>query len=112
MVKGASLPESLEGLAPIEMKEVGDRIRRLVEDEGQAIIFIEQRVKFALRLTEAALVLDRGRGAYCGPSNGLLNDTRLLDDLIGLRGGSNLQRKRSGGETRRQPDHITAGGQS
>jgi len=53
-------------------------------------------VKFALRLTEAALVLDRGRVAYSGSSNDLLNDVQLLDDLIGLRSGSNLQRQRSG----------------
>jgi hypothetical protein len=53
-------------------------------------------VKFALRLTEAALVLDRGRVAYSGSSNDLFNDVQLLDDLIGLRSGANLQRKRSG----------------
>ncbi len=90
------LDEPLEGLAPIVVKEVGECIRRLVEDEGQAIILVEQRVKFALRLTEAALVLDRGRVAYSGSSNDLLNDVQLLDDLIGLRSGSNLQRQRSG----------------
>ena len=63
------LDEPLEGLAPIVVKEVGECIRRLVEEEGQAIILVEQRVKFALRLTEAALVLDRGRVAYSGSSN-------------------------------------------
>jgi branched-chain amino acid transport system ATP-binding protein len=89
------LDEPLEGLAPIVVKEVGECIRRLVEDEGQAIILVEQRVKFALRLTEAALVLDRGRVAYSGSSNDLLNDVQLLDDLIGLRSGSKLQPKRS-----------------
>jgi branched-chain amino acid transport system ATP-binding protein len=90
------LDEPLEGLAPIVVKEVGECIRRLVEDEGQAIILVEQRVKFALRLTEAALALDRGRVAYSGSSNDLLNDIQRLDDLIGLRSGSSLQRKRAG----------------
>ena len=90
------LDEPLEGLAPIVVKEVGECIRRLVEEEGQAIILVEQRVRFALRLTEAALVLDRGKVAYSGSSHDLLNDAQLLDDLIGLRSGSNLQRKRSG----------------
>jgi branched-chain amino acid transport system ATP-binding protein len=110
------LDEPLEGLAPIVVKEVGECIRRLVEDEGQAIILVEQRVKFALQLTEAALVLDRGRVAYSGSSNDLLNDVQLLDDLIGLRSGSNPQRKRSGlrngSETRREADDITTGGPS
>jgi branched-chain amino acid transport system ATP-binding protein len=76
-------------------KEVGECIRRLVEEEGQAIILVEQRVKFALRLTEAALVLDRGRVAYFGSSNDLLGDVQQLDDLIGLRSGANHQGKRS-----------------
>jgi branched-chain amino acid transport system ATP-binding protein len=107
------LDEPLEGLAPIVVKEVGECIRRLVEDEGQAIILVEQRVKFALRLTEAALVLDRGRVAYSGSSNDLLNDIQRLDDLIGLRSGSSLQRKRAGSAVAaREPDDMTAGGQS
>jgi branched-chain amino acid transport system ATP-binding protein len=87
------LDEPLEGLAPIVVKEVGECIRRLVEHEGQAIILIEQRLKFALRLTESALVLDRGRVAYSGSSKDLLNDARKLDELIGLRSGSNVQHK-------------------
>jgi branched-chain amino acid transport system ATP-binding protein len=87
------LDEPLEGLAPIVVKEVGECIRRLVEHEGQAIILVEQRVKFALRLTESALVLDRGRVAYFGSSKDLLNDARKLDELIGLRSGSKVQHK-------------------
>jgi branched-chain amino acid transport system ATP-binding protein len=85
------LDEPLEGLAPIVVKEVGECIRRLVEQEGQAIILVEQRVKFALRLTETALVLDRGRVAYSGSSKDLLDDVRKLDGLIGLRSGSSVQ---------------------
>jgi branched-chain amino acid transport system ATP-binding protein len=85
------LDEPLEGLAPIVVKEVGECIRRLVEHEGQAVILVEQRVKFALRLTQSALVLDRGRVAYSGSSHDLLNDVRKLDGLIGLRSGSNVQ---------------------
>jgi branched-chain amino acid transport system ATP-binding protein len=85
------LDEPLEGLAPIIVKEVGECIRRLVEHEGQAIILVEQRVKFALRLMESALVLDRGRVAYRGSSSELLKDVSKLDELIGLRSGSNAQ---------------------
>jgi branched-chain amino acid transport system ATP-binding protein len=85
------LDEPLEGLAPIVVKEVGECIRRLVEDEGQSVILVEQRVKFALRLTKTVIVLDRGRVAFSGSSRDLLNDVRKLDELIGLRSGSNVQ---------------------
>jgi branched-chain amino acid transport system ATP-binding protein len=87
------LDEPLEGLAPIIVKEVGECIRRLVEHEGQTIILVEQRVKFALRLTESALVLDRGRVAYSGSGSDLLKDVSKLDELIGLRSGSNVQNR-------------------
>jgi hypothetical protein len=53
--------------------------------------------------------------AYSGASKDLLNDVQQLDDLIGLRSGSNLQRKRSdhdGGKARQESDDMTAGGQS
>jgi branched-chain amino acid transport system ATP-binding protein len=99
------LDEPLEGLAPLVVKEVGECIRRLVEHEGQAIILVEQRVKFALRLTGQALVLDRGRVAYRGASSDLLDDVGKLDELIGLRSrskvrhGSDLATPMQGGQS-------------
>lgn len=79
------LDEPLEGLAPIVVREVGDCIRRLVAETGQAVILVEQHVRFALRLTANALVLDRGRAVHHGPSADLLADRPLLDRLVGLR---------------------------
>ncbi len=79
------LDEPLEGLAPIVVREVGDCIRRLVAETGQAVILVEQHVRFALRLTANALVLDRGCAIHHGPSAGLLADQQLLDRLVGLR---------------------------
>lgn len=81
------LDEPLEGLAPIVVREVGDCIGRLVAETGQALILVEQHVRFALRLTTNALVLDRGRAVHHGPSADLLADRPLLDRLVGLRRG-------------------------
>jgi branched-chain amino acid transport system ATP-binding protein len=79
------LDEPLEGLAPIVVEELSAAIRRMTSENANAFILVEQHVEIALPLTQAALVLDRGRGVYSGPSAQLLGDHVTLDRLIGLR---------------------------
>jgi len=79
------LDEPLEGLAPIVVKEVASRIRALMAEEKIAIMLAEQHVRFALELTEHAVVLERGRIVYSGSSAGLAADPATLDRLIGMK---------------------------
>jgi branched-chain amino acid transport system ATP-binding protein len=79
------LDEPLEGLAPIVVKEVASRIRALMAEEKIAIMLAEQHVRFALDLTEHAIVLERGRIVYQGPSAELAADQATLDRLIGMK---------------------------
>ena len=79
------LDEPLEGLAPIVVKEVASRIRALMAEEKIAIMLAEQHVRFALELTEHAIVLERGRIVYQGPSAELAADQATLDRLIGMK---------------------------
>ncbi len=79
------LDEPLEGLAPIVVKEVASRIRALMAEEKIAIMLAEQHVRFALELTEHAIVLERGRVVYHGLSAELAADQATLDRLIGMK---------------------------
>jgi branched-chain amino acid transport system ATP-binding protein len=79
------LDEPLEGLAPVIVKQLAQFIREIVAAGEMAILLVEQHTKFALRLTERALVLDRGQVAHAGTSADLLADGALLDRLIGMR---------------------------
>jgi branched-chain amino acid transport system ATP-binding protein len=79
------LDEPLEGLAPVIVHDIAARIRRLMAEQGLTIILVEQHTRFALRLTEQVVVLERGRIVHAGPSAALTNDVPLLDRLVGMR---------------------------
>lgn len=79
------LDEPLEGLAPIVVEELSDAIRRMTGEATNAFILVEQHADIALALTQAALVLERGRVVHSGPSAALLADRAAMDRLIGLR---------------------------
>jgi branched-chain amino acid transport system ATP-binding protein len=79
------LDEPLEGLAPIIVEELAAAIRRMSEEEGTAIILVEQHAELALSLTRDALVMERGSIVHRAPSHELRNDHAGLDRLIGLR---------------------------
>ncbi len=78
------LDEPLEGLAPIIVEELTEAIRRMMADEGTAIILVEQHTEVALSLAREAVVIERGTIALRGPSRTLLGDQASLDRLIGL----------------------------
>ena len=79
------LDEPLEGLAPIIVEEVAAAIRRMTDEEGTAIILVEQHAEVALSLTREAIVLERGSIVHRGPSQEIWRDQAMLDRLIGLR---------------------------
>jgi len=84
------LDEPLEGLAPIIVEELVRALRRMIADEGTAVILVEQHAEIALSLTEQAVLLERGAIVHRARSADLLKDHATLDRYIGLRveGGS------------------------
>src|SRR4029078_2663480 len=54
------LDEPLEGLAPSIVQELARGLRRMITEEGTAVILVEQHAELALSLTEHALLLERG----------------------------------------------------
>ncbi len=78
------LDEPLEGLAPIIVEELVAAVRRMSADEGMALVLIEQHAEVALRLTEQAVVMERGVIAHRAASADLLGDHATLDRYLGL----------------------------
>ncbi|MET0961985.1 MAG: ABC transporter ATP-binding protein [Noviherbaspirillum sp.] len=78
------LDEPMEGLAPIIVQELMRVIRKLISDEGLAVIVVEQHARLALSITKQAIVLDRGRIVHNGSSLHLLEDRATLDRLVAV----------------------------
>ena len=76
------LDEPLEGLAPIIVELLLKALERLIHDEALTVVLVEQSAKLALRVTDNALVLNRGRIVYDGPSRALLDDPAHLTKLV------------------------------
>ncbi|HZT63964.1 MAG TPA: ABC transporter ATP-binding protein [Burkholderiales bacterium] len=76
------LDEPLEGLAPIIVEVLLQALQRLIREEALAVVLVEQHAKLALEVTQNALVLNRGRIAYSGPSADLLADPQRLTSLV------------------------------
>jgi branched-chain amino acid transport system ATP-binding protein len=76
------MDEPLEGLAPIIIESLLIALKKLVFEESLAVILVEQHAKLALQVTQSAMVLNRGRVSYFGPSAELLADPQRLTALI------------------------------
>ena len=68
------LDEPFEGLAPVIVDELEDTLQTLRTRYDFAIIIVEQHAEDTLRLSDRAIVLDRGRIVLEGPSPALLAD--------------------------------------
>ena len=79
------LDEPLEGLAPIIVEELVRGLKRMITEEGTAVILVEQHAEIALSLTEHAILLERGAIVHRARSADLLKDHATLDRYIGLR---------------------------
>jgi branched-chain amino acid transport system ATP-binding protein len=78
------LDEPLEGLAPVVVDALLASLHRLRQDDGLAIVLVEQHARLALEFASRAVVLDRGRLVYDGDSQTLFDRPRRLAELIGV----------------------------
>ena len=76
------MDEPLEGLAPIIVESLLKALKRLIAEESLAVVLVEQHAKLALQVTASALVLNRGRVSFSGPSAQLLGDPQRLTSLV------------------------------
>ena len=54
------LDEPTEGIQPNVVAEIGDVVRRLVEELGLAVLLVEQKLPFARRVGDRFALMDRG----------------------------------------------------
>jgi branched-chain amino acid transport system ATP-binding protein len=78
------LDEPLEGLAPVIVDALLAALHRLRENDGPAMVLVEQHARLALEFASRAVILDRGRIVYDGESRVLLDDAQRLANLIAI----------------------------
>jgi len=76
------MDEPLEGLAPIIVEGLLKALKKLITEDSLAVVLVEQHAKLALQVTQNAIVLNRGRVSYTGPSAALLADPKRLAALV------------------------------
>ncbi len=76
------LDEPTEGLAPLVVKSLGELLRQIKEE--MTILLAEQNLKFALRFTDRAYIIGKGRLQYEGTRDELLGDQGIQERLLGV----------------------------
>ncbi|MCZ7889969.1 MULTISPECIES: ABC transporter ATP-binding protein [Rhizobium/Agrobacterium group] len=78
------LDEPMEGLAPVIVQQIFAALVRLRNEEGFSILLVEQNARLALEFAPRAIILDRGKIVYDGPSAPLLSDKAILAKVMGF----------------------------
>jgi len=76
------LDEPSAGLAPDLVEDQFDRIDR-INDDGTAVLMVEQNAKEALRRCDRGYVLVDGANRYVDAGDALLNDEQVRRDFLG-----------------------------
>ena len=76
------LDEPSAGLAPDLVEDMFDRIDR-INDDGTAILMVEQNAKKALRRCDRGYVLVNGQNRYEDAGEALLGDQQVRQDFLG-----------------------------
>ena len=77
------IDEPFLGLAPMVVQEIGALIRRIRDEQGISVVFIEQNVELALRLADRGYILESGRTILSGPSAALLQSAEVKRIFLG-----------------------------
>jgi urea transport system ATP-binding protein len=68
------LDEPTEGIQPNIVRQIGDILVKLNEEEGLAILLVEQKLPFARRVAKQFVILDRGRSVATGQMSELTDE--------------------------------------
>jgi len=77
------MDEPTEGLAPVLVETLTGVLMKL-RDSGLSIVLVEQNSRVALGFSERAVIMDKGRIVYDGPSAALRDDPERLARLVGI----------------------------
>ena len=65
------------------VEQIGGLMRRIRDEEGIGVVFIEQNVELALRLADRGYILESGRTILDGPSAELLRSDEVKRIFLG-----------------------------
>jgi branched-chain amino acid transport system ATP-binding protein len=77
------LDEPSLGLAPKLVRELFKTLRRIKEDEGTAMLVVEQNAKLVLEFADAAHVLETGRVVLSGAAEDVSKDETMRKAYLG-----------------------------
>jgi branched-chain amino acid transport system ATP-binding protein len=77
------LDEPSMGLAPLLMMDVFDALKEINQQEGTAIMLVEQNARLALQFSTRGYVLENGNLVLEGKSSELLNDPEVRKAYLG-----------------------------
>ena len=77
------LDEPSMGLAPLLMMDVFDALKEINQQEGTAIMLVEQNARLALQFSTRGYVLENGNLVLEGKSSDLLNDPEVQKAYLG-----------------------------
>jgi branched-chain amino acid transport system ATP-binding protein len=77
------IDEPFLGLAPRMVEEIAELVRRIRDEEGVSVLFIEQNVELSLKLADRGVVLESGRTVLSGPSGELLRSPEVKRIFLG-----------------------------
>ncbi|MFN2646026.1 MAG: ABC transporter ATP-binding protein [Burkholderiales bacterium] len=77
------IDEPFLGLSPKMVQEIGELVRRIRDEQGISVLFIEQNVELSLRLADRGVVLESGRTVLAGTSAELLRSPEVKRIFLG-----------------------------
>jgi branched-chain amino acid transport system ATP-binding protein len=77
------IDEPFLGLAPRTVAEIAALVRRIRDEQGISVLFIEQNVELSLRLADRGVVLESGRTVVSGPAAELLRSAEVKRIFLG-----------------------------
>jgi branched-chain amino acid transport system ATP-binding protein len=80
------LDEPSLGLAPLVVRQIGEVLTR-INDEGVAILLVDQSTALALQATRHAHLLETGRVVHHAPTPELLADPQVRASYLGTKAG-------------------------
>jgi branched-chain amino acid transport system ATP-binding protein len=77
------IDEPFLGLSPRMVEQIAELVRRIRDEQGISILFIEQNVELSLRLADRGVVLESGRTVLSGTSAELLRSAEMKRIFLG-----------------------------
>jgi branched-chain amino acid transport system ATP-binding protein len=80
------LDEPSLGLAPLIVREIYEIVPKIKEEQGMAILLVEQNARAALGIADTGYVMENGRVVLSGSAETLRDNEKVQESYMGLSG--------------------------